>query len=1216
MITEDQLEQLTLTWFQDCGWEYCHGPDIAPDGDNPERVDYKQVMLPGRLLDSLRRINPGIPQPNLEEALHLAMKLHEPSLIQSNRSFHEAMTEGIPVEIEKDGEKRGDRVRLIDFENPENNRFLVVNQFTVQGTKQPRRPDLVCFINGIPVAVIELKNPAAEQADIWSAFNQLETYKNEIPDLFVYNEALVISDGIHARIGSLTSDKERFLPWRAIKNEKDKPLLEYELEKVVRGFFDSALLLDYLHFFILFEQENHGIIKKIAAYHQFHAVREVVRETVNASTKESGERKGGIVWHTQGSGKSISMVCFAGKLMQQKEMKNPTLVVVTDRNDLDGQLYQIFVGARSMFKDTPQQAENRDDLKSLLSQKTSGGIIFTTVQKFSPGPEEDVFPRLSDRTNIVVIADEAHRSQYGFGATLDRKSGKYKYGFAKHLHDALPNATFVGFTGTPIESEDKDTRAVFGDYVSIYDIQDAVEDGATVPIYYESRLAKLDVNQQEIEKIDGDIEEVFEDEENVAIKEASKSRWAALEKLVGAEPRIKEVAADIVQHFEARNAAADGKGMIVAMSREICVHLYSAIVALRPEWHSPDPAQGAIKVVMTGSAADKELLQPHIYNAATKKQLEKRFKNPKDPLKLVIVRDMWLTGFDVPSLHTMYLDKPMHGHTLMQAIARVNRVFRDKEGGLVVDYLGLADQLREAVARYTESGGGGRAKTDIEEVLPLLREEYEIVRDLFHGFDVAAVLAGPASKRPAGVAAAMDLVGGPDLRKRFLEHVADLSKLFSLAGAHEEALKLRDEVAFFQAVRAGLLKQTEGERKRSPEDLDAAIRQIVSGALVSDEVVDIFAAAGLKKPEISILSDEFLEEVRDLPYRNLAAELLQRLLKEEVKRQEKKNVVQASSFAARLEEAIRRYQSRAIETATLILELIAMARDFRESGRRGEKLDLSEEEVAFYDALGTNDSAVAVLGDATLKAIARELTVTVRRHASIDWNLRDSARANLRRHVRRVLKARGYPPDKAESAAETVLRQAAALGDQIVEEILAAPPPPPALPFRQVPQEELQPFENAVPVLELAAAAGRFSGEQEVDGLQEAAEHPERFEWAELPDYYRPRPGLFVARVVGESMNRRIPNGGWALFRANPQGTREGKAVLVQHREIQDTDLGGHFTLKRYHSEKAQGSDGAWEHRRITLSPDTTAEGYEPIVIEADGEEEVRVVAELLGVLE
>jgi type I restriction enzyme, R subunit len=769
-MTEDQLEQLALTWFQDTGWEYRRGPALAPDGETPERADYREVLLPGRMREALQRLNPDVPEGVLDEVLHRVQTLHEPSLVQSNRRFHEALIDGLPVEVEQDGTKRGDRVRLIDFEHPQANRFLVVNQLTVQGSKQPRRPDLVCFINGLPIAVIELKNTAAQQADIWSAFNQLHAYKAEIVELFVFNEALVISDGLHARVGSLTADRERFLPWRTVRNENDRPLLEFELEKVVRGFFAHELLLDYLRYFVLFEQGDDGLVKKIAGYHQFHAVREAVRAAVIAATPpavpvgqaahdratygqrvEPGSRKGGIVWHTQGSGKSMSMVCFAAKLMQQPQMRNPTLIVVTDRNDLDGQLFQTFMGARALLRETPQQAEDREQLRALLAGRPSGGILFSTVQKFSPGDGEERFPQLTDRTNIVVMADEAHRSQYGFHAVLNKKSGQYKYGFAKHLRDALPNATFVGFTGTPVESGDKDTRAVFGDYVSVYDIQDAVDDGATVPIYYESRLAKLDINQAEIERLSDEVEEIFEDEESIASREAAKTQWAALEKLVGAEPRIEQVAADLVQHFEARTAAVEGKAMVVAMSRQICVDLFDAIVALRPAWkgtlvpskdadqpshYSPD--DGAIRVVMTGSAADDAALRPHIYNPGAKKQLEKRFKNPKDPLKIVIVRDMWLTGFDVPCLHTMYVDKPMRDHNLMQAIARVNRVFRDKEGGLVVDYIGIAAELRRALKTYTESRGKGQPTLDSAEALAKLRELTDVARGMLHGFDHAA----------------------------------------------------------------------------------------------------------------------------------------------------------------------------------------------------------------------------------------------------------------------------------------------------------------------------------------------------------------------------------------------------------------------------------------------------------------------------------------------
>ena len=1044
MISEDHLEQLALTWFQDSGWEYCYGPDIAPDGTAPERADYRQVVLAVRLLDALRRLNPDIPEVVLDEVVHRVGKLHEPSLIQSNRVFHELLLDGVAVEVEVDGVKRGDRVRLMDFEHPENNRFLVVNQFTIQGIKQPRRPDLVCFINGLPIAVLELKNPATEQADIWSAFNQLETYKAEIADLFVFNEALVISDGLLARVGSLTADRERFMPWRTLRSENDKPLLEFELEKVVRGFFAPDLLLDYLRYFILYEQGEDGIVKKIAGYHQFHAVREAVRATVIAATgplpdaaeleratysKEvkPGSRKGGIVWHTQGSGKSISMVCFVGKLMQQPQMQNPTIVVVTDRNDLDGQLFQTFTGARSLLKETPQQAEDRDALRTLLDGRPSGGIIFTTMQKFAPGKDEDVFPKLTERTNIVVIADEAHRSQYGFNAVLDKKTGKYKYGFAKHLRDALPHATFVGFTGTPVERDDKDTRAVFGDYVSIYDIQDAVDDGATVPIYYESRLAKLDINQAQIEQLNDDIEEVFEDEESAATREAAKTKWAALEKLVGSEPRIKQVAKDIVQHFEARTAAVEGKGMIVAMSREICAHLYNAIVALRPDWHSDDPAQGAIKVVMTGSAADVELLRPHIYNASTKKQLEKRFKNPKDPLKLVIVRDMWLTGFDVPCLHTMYVDKPMRDHNLMQAIARVNRVFRDKEGGLVVDYIGIAAELRKALKVYTESWGKGMPTLDAAEALAKLKEYMEVAQGLLSDFDYAAYRTKATSLL---LPAANFVLGLEDGKKRWFDVVLKITKAFSLCGTLDEAITLREEIAFFQAIKAVIAKATETDKKLSEEHKNAVLKQILDNAVLAEGVEDIFKLAGLERPDIGILSDGFLEEVRNLPQRNFAVELLQKLLNDEIKSRSRTNVILEKKFSDRLLAALNRYRSRAIESAQVIEELIAMAKELREAVKRGDELGLNESELAFYDALADNESAVRELGDDVLKKIAHELTGKLRNSTTVDWQKRESVRARLRNLVRITLRRYKYPPDKQEEAIKLVLDQAERLSEE------------------------------------------------------------------------------------------------------------------------------------------------------------------------------------------
>lgn len=1043
MLNEQQLEGLCVTWFQDTGWDYRAGPDIAPDSDSPQRSDYRQVLLQGELREALSRLNPQIPAAVLDDVAHQLGKPEHPSLIQSNRAFHEALVGGVPVEVEINGERRGDRVVLVDFDTPERNRFLVVNQFTVQGSKQPRRPDLVCFINGLPIAVIELKNLAAEQVGIKDAFLQLQTYKDELTDLFVTNEALVASDGLHARIGSLTASFERFLPWRTVKNENDRPLLEYELEKVVRGFFAPALLLDYLRYFVLFEMADGQVVKKIAAYHQFHAVRAAVKAAVIAATQPAanvaqeqwatyaervkpGSRMGGIVWHTQGSGKSISMVCFAAKLMQQPEMHNPTLVVVTDRNDLDGQLFQTFVGARSLLRELPQQAGSRDELRALLAGRPSGGIIFTTVQKFTLADGEDVFPLLSGRPNIVVMADEAHRSQYGFRAVLDKKSGKYKYGFAKHLRDGLKNATFVGFTGTPIEAGDHDTRAVFGEYVSIYDIQDAVDDGATVPIFYESRLAKLNLNQVEMEALNAEVEEVFEDEEDSALKEAEKTRWAALEKLVGTKERVDLVAADIVQHFEARNSAVAGKGMVVAMSREICARLYAAIVQLRPDWHSDDPAQGAIKVVMTGSAADDALLQPHIYNNQTKKLLERRFKDATDPLKLVIVRDMWLTGFDVPCLHTMYIDKPMRDHNLMQAIARVNRVFRDKEGGLVVDYIGIAAELRSALRTYTESKGKGQPMLDAAEALPKLQELMEVARHQLHGFDFSAYRTQATALL---LPAANHVLGQEDGKKRWADVVLGITKAFSLCGTLDDAAALREEIAFFQAIKAVIAKATTSDAKLSEEGRNAVLKQILDNAVVAEGVEDIFKLAGLERPNIGILSDAFLEEVRQLPQRNFAVELLQKLLNDQVKSRMRTNVVLERKFSERLQAALNRYLSRAVESAQVIEELIAMAKEFREAALRGEKLGLDQSELAFYDALTDNESAVRELGDAVLKQIAVEVTEKLRNSTTVDWQKRESVRARLRNLVRITLRRYKYPPDRQEEAIRLVLEQAERLSD-------------------------------------------------------------------------------------------------------------------------------------------------------------------------------------------
>ncbi|HHQ4930138.1 TPA: type I restriction endonuclease subunit R [Aeromonas hydrophila] len=1045
MLNEQQLEDLCLGWFQETGWRFAHGSDIAPDSSAPERTDYRQVVLRERLLKALARINPHMPPSALEQAAHALLSVSEPQMVVRNRSVHRLLLSGMMVEFAKGDEKKTDLVHFIDFTQPSNNDFLVVNQFTITGTKQPRRPDVIAFVNGLPLAVVELKNPANEQTDVWDAFNQLQTYKDEVGDLFNSNAALVVSDGWTARVGSLTANAERMLPWRTIANEDDRPRLQMELETVVRGFFRPELFLDYVRHFVLFEQDGDSIIKKIAGYHQFHAVREAVHATVIAAQDadkgllevheeratygkevQPGSRKAGVVWHTQGSGKSITMACYAGKLLQQPEMKNPTLVVVTDRNDLDGQLFATFSAASDLLKTTPVQAGDRDELREMLASREAGGIIFTTVQKFALLEDEEVHPLLSGRTNIVVISDEAHRSQYGTKGRLDTRTGKYVFGYAKHLRDALKNATFIGFTGTPIALEDKDTRAVFGDYVSIYDIQDAVDDGATVPIFYESRLAKLDVNQAEIDKLNEQVEEVVEDEEDIANREKTKSEWAALEKLVGSEPRLQQVARDLIQHFEARISVVDGKGMIVCMSRDICAQLYNAIVELRPEWHSSDPDQGAIKIVMTGSAADKALLQPHLYSQQVKKRLEARFKDVKDPLKLVIVRDMWLTGFDAPCCHTMYIDKPMKGHNLMQAIARVNRVFKNKPGGLVVDYIGIANELKAALKTYTDAKGKGDPTHNAAEALAVLLEKMDILRGMMHGFDYGAF---ETQAIPLLVPAANHILGLKDGKTRFLDTMVAVAKAFSLCGTLDEAGALRKEIAFFSAIKAAISKFTTVDKKRSDAEKSSALKQILDNAIISDGVADVFALAGLDKPNIGLLSDEFLEDVRQMESRNLAVELLEKLLRDEIKARARNNVVQEKKYGDRLLETLRKYHNRAIETAQVIEELIQMAKEFQATLEREAALGLGHDEIAFYDALANNESAVRELGDEVLKKIATEITEKLRASTTVDWQVRESVRARLRILVRRCLQKWRYPPDQQPGAIEMVLKQAEVLSN-------------------------------------------------------------------------------------------------------------------------------------------------------------------------------------------
>ena len=1022
-VTESEVESAALSWLSTLGYTPIFGPDIAPGELATERESFQEILLTRRLHDALHRLNPSIPAAALEEALRKVTRPDSPSLLANNRAFHRLLVDGVPVEYKhEDGHIAGDHARLVDFQNPEANEFLAINQFTVIEGQQNRRPDIVIFVNGLPLAVIELKNPADEEATIQTAFQQLQTYKNDIPSLFTYNELLVISDGLEARAGTLTSDWARFMPWRTIDGDKIEPKGKPELDVLIKGIFEKNRFLDLIRHFIVFEADGDKIVKKMAAYHQYHAVNKAVECTVLACAP-TGDRRAGVIWHTQGSGKSLSMAFYAGKIIGHPAMQNPTLVVLTDRNDLDDQLFDTFAACQDLLRQAPVQAEDREHLQELLSV-ASGGVIFTTIQKFSPEEDKERYPLLSDRRNIVFIADEAHRSHYGFKSHIfKRKKGAYiAYGFAKYLRDALPNASFIGFTGTPIEKSDKNTPAVFGDYIDIYDIQRAVEDGATVRIYYEARLAKLDLSEAEKPKIDPSFEEVTEGEEEY-VKGRLKSKWTRLEAVAGADRRVSLIAKDIVDHFERRQEAIDGKAMIVCMSRRICAQMYEAIIKLRPEWHDPDDKKGVIKVVITGSASDKENLQPHIRNKKRRKDLAERFKDPNDPLKLVIVRDMWLTGFDAPCLHTMYIDKFMQGHGLMQAIARVNRVFRDKPGGLIVDYLGIAESLKAALAEYTE---GDRGETGIpeEEVVALMLEKYDVVQAMFHGFDTSKFFEGTPEQRLSAIAEAIEhILKLQDGSNRYIQAVTELSKSYAIVVTHEKAQEIREEVAFYQAVRSGLSKATSPGGK-TKEDLDAAIRQIVSQAIVPDGIVDIYKAAGIKTPDISILSEEFLEEVRNLPHKNLTLELLKRLLNDEIKTMSRRNLVQSRSFAQMLGQSINKYHNRSIEAAQVIEELIELAKDMKEAHKRGEAIGLTEDELAFYDALEVNDSAVKVLGDETLQKIAKELVDAVRKNATIDWTVKESARAKLRVIVRRLLRKYGYPPDKQEKATQTVLEQA------------------------------------------------------------------------------------------------------------------------------------------------------------------------------------------------
>lgn len=1017
-ITEDELEQHALEIFKnENGYHIINGKDIEPEGRNPERKDFQQVVLIERLRKAIDEINPSIPKDAKEEAIKRVLRTSNPNQILDNEQFHKLLIEGVDVEYRKESRVAGDKVWLIDFENPEKNEFLAVNQFTIIEDKYNRRPDVILFVNGLPLVVLELKNLAKEKTTIQDAFRQLQNYKTQIPSLFRFNEILVVSDGILAEAGTLSSTRDWFMPWKSVKGKLAKETT-LGIETLIKGMLNKKTLIELIRHFVVFEEDKETI-KKIASYHQYDAINKAIESTIKATR---GNKKAGIVWHTQGSGKSLSMIFYTGKMVVSKELENPTVVVLTDRNDLDGQLFGTFARCSNLLRTKPQNAESRKQIKELLN-RSSGGVIFTTIQKFFPDDTED-YPMLSDRRNIIVIADEAHRTQYGFGAKITTKEDKalIRYGYAKYLRDALPNASFIGFTGTPIEKKDKSTPAVFGEYVDKYDIQQAVNDGATVRLMYESRLAKLGIKPEERRKIDPSVEEITEDEE---AKTKLKSKWARLEKVVGSSERIKRIAKDIVEHFEERLKILEGKAMIVCMSRRICVDLYNEIVALRPEWYDADDKKGIIKVIMTGSSSDPPEWQEHIRNKKRREQIGDRLKSSKDELKIAIVRDMWLTGFDAPPVHTMYIDKPMQSHGLMQTIARANRKYKDKEAGLIVDYLGIGKELKDAVMQYTASGGKGKPIFNQDEAVKKMLEKYEIVRDMFHGFDYKRFFKIDPKQRLTIIPEALEhiLKGKDKLKERFVKETSALVIAFSLSVPNEEALKIKEEVGLFQAIKSIIAKNTTVSGKYS-EEYDSAIKQIISKAVISDRIVDIFEAAGVEKPDISILSDKFLVEVKDIPQKNLAFEALKKLLNDEVKVHFKKNVVLEKSFMEMLERTINRYTNKSIEAAQAIEELITIAKKFREEQAKGKELGLNSDEKAFYDALADCKEAIEVLGDKNLRVIALELVNMIRNSVKIDWTMRESVQADLRLKVKKILKKYKYPPEGQEHAIKLVLDQA------------------------------------------------------------------------------------------------------------------------------------------------------------------------------------------------
>lgn len=1214
---ESMVEAAAIQWLGELGWQHISGQQLA---DHGERGEGKlAVVLEGRLREAVQRINPGLSWESVDEVMRAVLRLDSPSLEERNLKFQGLVRAGVPLRVKsKDGGERGDLGWLFDIEDASKNDWLVVSQLTVVEGNNTRRPDLVLYVNGLPLAVIELKSPGAEQATVEGAFNQLQLYKAQIPSLFTTNEVLVVSDGTEAKMGSLTGGFDRFGPWRTIEGTELAPDSQSRLEVLLKGLFEPERFLDYLYNFVLWET-NDGFVKKIAGYHQYHAVNKAVAATVRASAV-TGDQRIGVVWHTQGSGKSIAMVFYAGKVIHEPAMENPTLVVVTDRNDLDGQLFVQF-GLASGLIPAPVQAASRMDLRDKL-QVASGGVIFTTIQRFSLTDEEREgaaeYPTLSERRNIVVIVDEAHRTQYGFETTIDDKTGEVKRGFAQNVRDALPNASFIGFTGTPIDFADRSTAAVFGDYIDTYTIRQAVEDGATVPIYYEARLANINLAEDEKPRIDEQFDLVTEAEEDPT-REKLKSTWGKLEALVGTPKRLALVAEDLVSHWEARLEILDGKAMIICMSRRICVDMYNELVRLRPEWHGEDDETGAIKIVMTGSGEDPVEFHPHVRGKLRQQAIEKRFKDAKDPLKIVIVRDMWLTGFDVPSAHTLYVDKPMQGHGFLQAIARVNRRYKDKPAGLVVDYLGLAEELRKAVAAYSETRDRNPAEP-LAGALAVLQEKLEVMRAMFHGFDYDGFFSTDPTRRLSALAGGVDHIcgldpGNPDAgKKRFLDAMFLLDKAAAIALHMDGARQYRDEVGYFQAIQSNIRKYTvrDGGGKTDVE-LNAAIRQIVSGAITSKGVIDVLGDAGIQRPDISVLSDEFLETIKKSEHKNLQLELLKKLLNDEIQRQSGRNVVTSRKFSEMLENTLARYKNRTIDATQVILELIEQSKELRDTPKRGEALGLSEDELAFYDALADHGSVREVMKDKILARIAQDLVETIRGSVSIDWTRKESARADMRRNVKRLLKKYGYPPDKQAAAIVTVIEQAERVCKDWAYSAPAKFVPMDAreVVLREVALADVIPFQNAIPLYDLQIAAGGFAP------IEVLRNDPSGYRWVAPTNDSKPAPGLFVAQVVGESMNKLIPNGAWCVFRQNPVGSRQGKIVIACHDGFRDPELGGSFTVKRYSSEKRDDGQGGWEHSVVRLTPESTDLGFEALVFEADAVEEgeLRIVAELVEVL-